>query len=221
MKKTVRVVSLCLLICMLFTVVSCSSGEKKAFATSKEAYDKLTSAYQAVDTYASDIYNAWYGGIYDDDELSFSYMSRKTSLTVPELQEGLVYLILGDEYESTDEAKKDSYRNESMFDAMLSFYTQEFAFCTDLVNAAYEVSGKQGEIQTQLDESKTLLKSLSTDYSDYEHYPNLKNLYTTVNAFFEYCCDPTGSFEQSKTTINDYRNQARGYMNDLEFIFGE
>ena len=104
---------------------------------------------------------------------------------------------------------------------MLSLYTQDFAFCTDLVNAAYKISGKQEGIQTQLDESKNLLKSLSTDYADYEHYPNLKNLYTTVNAFFEYCCEPTGSFDQSKTTINDYRNEARDFINDLEFIFGE
>ena len=104
---------------------------------------------------------------------------------------------------------------------MLSLYTQDFAFCTDLVNAAYKVSGKQDDIQTQLDESKNLLKSLSTDYADYEHYPNPKNLYTTVNAFFEYCCEPTGSFDQSKTTINDYRNEARDFINDLEFIFGE
>lgn len=227
MKKIHVIALMTALFCLMGSLVSCDklsipgqeSPEEKAYSVSKEAYDKLTEAYAAIDTYGSDIYNAWMSGIYDDDELSLSHLASKTSLSVPELQDGLAYMILGDEYETATEEKKDEYRNESTFSTVLLIYEQDFAACTDLVNAAYKASGKEDEIKSILNDSKALLKSLSTDYADYEHYPNLKNLYTSVNAFFEYCSSPEGSFEQSKTTINDYRNEARKYINDLEFIF--
>ena len=63
------------------------------------------------------------------------------------------------------------------------------------------------------------MKDMSLQYSDYEHYPNLKGYYTTTNAFFEFCQNPTGSFEQVKDTINKYRNDARSYRNELAYIF--
>lgn len=55
--------------------------------------------------------------------------------------------------------------------------------------------------------------------SNYEHYSNLKGYYTTTNAFFEFCQNPTGSFAQVKDTINNYKNDARDYRNDLAYIF--
>ena len=58
---------------------------------------------------------------------------------------------------------------------------------------------------------------LSEKYSDYEHYPALKGYYTTTNAFFDFCQSPSGSFEQVKTTINEYRNDARNYDKDLNY----
>ena len=63
------------------------------------------------------------------------------------------------------------------------------------------------------------MKTLSEKYSDYEHYPALKGYYTTTDAFFDFCQNPSGSFEQVKTTINDYRNDCRSYNKDLNYIF--
>ena len=70
-----------------------------------------------------------------------------------------------------------------------------------------------------MEEAKAEMKEMSEKYSDYEHYPNLKGYYTTTNAFFAFCQNPTGSFEQVKTTINDYRNDARSYKSDLDYMF--
>lgn len=63
------------------------------------------------------------------------------------------------------------------------------------------------------------MKKMSEKYSDYEHYPSLKKYYTETKSYFDFCKAPTGSFEQVKTTINDYRNDIREYVSDLDYIF--
>ena len=37
-----------------------------------------------------------------------------------------------------------------------------------------------------LDNIYTNMKELSEEYSDYEHYPNLKGYYTTTSSFFDF-----------------------------------
>ena len=90
-----------------------------------------------------------------------------------------------------------------------------------VVSNAYKVNGKVDEAKNALDEAKAQMKELSEKYSDYEHYPNLKGYYTTTSSFFDFCQNPTGSFEQVKDTINDYKNEARDYISDLDYIFEE
>lgn len=46
-----------------------------------------------------------------------------------------------------------------------------------------------------------------------------RRYYTSTSSFFEFCQNPTGSFEQVVNTINDYKNEARDYKNDLDYIF--
>lgn len=73
--------------------------------------------------------------------------------------------------------------------------------CMRLGGSAFKVE----KAQTALDAAKAQMKELSQEYSDYEHYPNLKGYYTTTSAFFDFCNNPFGSFEQLKDTINhDY-----------------
>ena len=63
------------------------------------------------------------------------------------------------------------------------------------------------------------MKKLSDDYSDYEYYPNLKEYFTNTTAFFGFCLEPEGSFEQVVETFNNYRNDARDYYYDLNYVF--
>ena len=86
---------------------------------------------------------------------------------------------------------------------------------------AYIENGKVDEVNALLENAKLQMKELSEKYSDYEYYPSLKEYYTTTRSFFDFCQDPTGSFEQIKGTINDYKNDARDYSNDLKYIFEE
>ena len=65
------------------------------------------------------------------------------------------------------------------------------------------------------------MKGLSDNYSDYEHYPALKGYFTTTMAFYDFCRNPEGSFEQVVETFNNYRNNARESFFDLNYVFND
>jgi len=146
------------------------------------------------------------------------------NLSEQEIKEGIAYLVAAEiEGKEWDELSEDEKSAEI---SLANFYLQLmeddlFSFCVQSVAGAYIVNGKVEEASTALEEAKTQMKELSDKYSDYEHYPNLKEYYTTTRAFLEFCNDPNGSFEQLKDTINDYRNDARECISDLDYVFEE
>lgn len=212
-----KIVALLLMLLMLIsTFTACKESKeseapktKTVFDTALEAYNEISSAYEIVENYGSDIYNAWMSGIYDDDEMSIKFLSNETTLSESDLRAAFKSL-WGDYSESTV-----FYLYESSDDY------QMFSLCTSLVSEAYKLNGKADIVKEHLNKAKEIMKEMSNNYSDYEHYSNLKGFYTKTNAFFDYCENPSGSFEQCKTTINDYRNQIRDFKNDLDYIFEE
>lgn len=218
-----RIVSLVLVLAMCISLCACG-GNKKAFEASKAAYESITVAYEITDQYGSDIYEAWRLGIYDDEEIlddGVAHLATELNLTEDEIIDGVAYTvaqIMGSDWESISDEEKDEYR--AMSDYAFSIFEDDlFSFCVMAVSNAYIVNGEAEKAQTALEEAKAQMKELSEKYSDYEHYPNLKGYYTTTSSFFDFCQDPEGSFEQVKTTINDYRNEARDYISDLDYIF--
>ena len=224
-----KIVSLILVFAMSAGLCACGGEEKSAFNTSKAAYDKVSAAYQITAEFGSDIYEAWRLGIYEDDEVLSSgakYLATELSLSETEIKEGIAYVlaveVYGKEWDSLSDSEKKEYMNMAAKSSVFrAFEDNLFSFCVMIVSGAYVVNGKAAEVQTSLDDAKSLMKDLSEKYSDYEHYPNLKGYYTTTKSFFEFCQNPTGSFEQVKTTINDYKNEARDYISDLDYIFEE
>lgn len=219
-----KYIALLLAAIMCFSLCACGgSSNKKAFTAAQAAYNNIDDAYQIIEQFGSDIYEAWRLGIYDDDEDDFSlkYLSKSLSLSETELKTGFAYAVDKDKWDNMDDKEKKEAIDSA--EAMFTIYTilgdNAFSACVEAVTCAYEVSGKTAEVQELLDEAKGQMKEMSDKYSDYEHYPSLKGYYTAANAFFNFCKNPTGSFEQVKTTINDYRNEARGYISDLDYIF--
>ena len=220
MKKVIAIV-LALVICV--TLTGCG-GNKKAFNESKVAYEYIDVAYEITEEFGDMLYEAWRLGIYNKNEIiinGIEYLAEELSLSKEDVENGLGYAyadIMGDDWLTmTDEEKsRIKYIENSLF----SIYKNDlFSFCVMIIRGVYIVNGKTEEAQRALDNAKAQMKELSEDYSDYEHYPNLKGYYTTTSSFFDFCQNPTGSFEQIKTTINDYKNEARDYINDLDYIF--
>lgn len=221
-----RLFLFCLIVSVCISLTACG-GTKKAFETSKSAYDSVDIAYEITEEFGSDLYEAWRMGIYDDDEIledGVHYLATELSLTEDEIKDGVAYTlnqIMGEsEWGELEDSAKQSYRNQA--DLYFTIFEDDlFSYCVMIVTGAYQANGKIAEAQAALDDAKERMKELSDEYSDYEHYPNLKGYYTTTSSFFDFCQNPTGSFEQVKNTINDYKNEARDYISDLDYIFEE
>ncbi len=219
-----KLVALLLAMSMSIFLCACGSGNKKAFEASKSAYDNIDIAYEITEQFGSDIYEAWRLGIYDDEELlkdGVAYLAKELSLSEDELKEGVGYVIsemAGEDWsEVSDEDKATITENTNIIFGIME--DDLFSFCVNVVTGAYIANGKVEEAQNALNDAKAQMKELSEKYSDYEYYPNLKGYYTTTSSFFDFCQNPTGSFEQVKDTINDYKNEARDYISDLDYIF--
>lgn len=221
-----KITAILLIGAMSVSLCSCGGGNKKAFNASKTAYEKVDIAYEITEQFGSDLYEAWRLGIYDDEEVlenGVKHLASELSLSEEEIKEGVGYVMAemtGEDWsEMSEEDKKAITENTDIIFSMME--DDLFSFCVMVVTGAYSVNGKVDEAQTALDEAKAQMKELSEKYSDYEHYPNLKGYYTTTSSFFDFCQNPTGSFEQVKETINDYKNEARNYISDLDYIFEE
>ena len=214
-----KIMSLLFAVIMCFSAMACSgksTNKETAFDVAKEAYDKVDVAYEITEKFGSDIYEAWRLGIYDDDELTTNgvgHLASELSLSESEIMAGIA-LLLADDKENPEEFTK----SEANY-CFKYFEDNLFSFCVEVVSSTYEANGKVDEAQSALESAKNLMKKMSEKYSDYEHYPKLKEYYTATKSFFAFCQEPTGSFEQVKTTINDYRNEARNCVSDLDYIF--
>lgn len=219
-----RIIALLLALVMCISLTACG-GDKKAFEASKVAYDNIDIAYEITEQYGSDLYEAWRLGISDSEEImedGAEHLATELSLSADEIRVGAAYamatMTLGIDWDDIPEdTKEESIQSADGYFKLMK--KELFTFCVMTVEGAYIVSGKVDEAQTALDAAKAQMKELSQEYSDYEHYPNLKGYYTTTSSFFDFCNNPSGSFEQLKDTINDYRNEARDYISDLDYIF--
>lgn len=201
-----RAITICLSYALLLTLCACGNSNKKAFEAANEAFGNIDKAYNMVEDFGSDVYEAWRLAIYEDDDISVKFLAGKLALSENEINAAI------------DEVCGIN----GVGDMFFTLYNDNlFSACVIMVSKAYELNGRVDEIDGYLLEAKGQMKEMSEKYSDYEHYANLKGYYTTTNAFFEFCQNPTGSFNQVVDTINNYKNDARDFRNDLAYIFEE
>lgn len=150
-----------------------------------------------------------------------SYLAKELNLSQEEVEAGAAYSLaeaFGASWDECTDEEKNSYKvmADSYFRGMED---NLFSWCVEVVSNTYIVNGKAAEAKDHLEAAKSQMKELSENYSDYEHYPALKGYYTTTSSFFDFCQNPTGSFEQLKTTVEDYKTTARDFNADLDYIF--
>ena len=205
-----KFICLLLVIVMTFSFSACTGGNttsQVAFTSAQTTYGNLMSAYEKIDAIGSDIYEAWRIGVYETP--SISKLDEKLNLSYEELNAAAEVLGAG----------MIAYHNvgDSVF--YLFGDVSKFSICVELVEEAYKLKGTYEEIDNLLASAKSEMKAMSEQYSDYEHYDNLKKMYSIVDSYAEFCKDPTGSFDQLTETINDYRNDIRDLESDLGYIF--
>lgn len=213
MKKWIAII---LALAMVLSMAACGSEDstakrKEAFEASKVAFDKVNEAYVMVNEYSQDIYEAWRLGVnkksdYDDD-YEFSDFVDELHIEQVYVEQAVAKLLDKDTFAYGD------------WETLQWFYSNFFSACVSAVSEAYVCSGAVDEISELLIDAKTNMKQLSDEYSDYEHYPALKSYFTNTLAFFDFCQNPEGSFEQVIETFNTYRNNAREYFFELNYVF--
>lgn len=243
-----KIVVIFLAVVMCFSVTACGDGKKKAFEDSKEAYNKIAfevskeaynninTAYDIVEQFGTNLQEAWRIGIQETSEIrdkGVKYLASELSLTEDEIIKGTAYALLTLRGLETTPEKIDAWMDDAaefwVAHSWLEFKDDyfdlsdedRFAFCVYMLIGVYEANGGIEKINTALNDAEAKMKELSNEYSDYEHYPNLKDYFATVRSFLEFCQNPIGSYEQATTTINDYRNKARDCRSDLDYIFEE
>lgn len=220
MKKWIAII---LTLCLAVGMTACAKDNSQmAFRAGSVAFDDLNQAYEAIDTFGSDLYEAWFMDINEEEEITgetrYSYDYEKgyvyfcDQLSIEkQFIDAAVNEMAGDLYSTAGENYEFLMRSTSSI----------FSTCVNIVSTAYDVSGKNEMVADLLVDAKDQMKQMSAEYSDYEHYPNLKGYFTLCLAYFDFCKYPEGSFDQVVQTLNNYRNDAREYFFDLNYVFND
>lgn len=198
------------------------------FNCAQEAYQNIKSAWDTLDQWSTDLYNAWQGSIFEEKEMKdnvIPYFAENTHLTEAEVLEGFAvvgYTHLANEpdgvhWGALSEERKQGWR-DAVIESLDRSYPGHQEACL-MITYAYLLNGDCQIAKDALETAKGAMKTMTEQYSDYEHYPALKGFFNTANAMLDYCYSPSGSFVQYKDLLNDYRKEARNYISDLNYIF--
>lgn len=208
-----KFLALLLVLCLSLAMVACESSTPQAdpkeeeFKAAQDAYNCLVDVHETCVSVMDSVYGAWYFSIYEYDDYygitGFEEFCSKTSIPSDEFAK-IIREWLG----------SDSYSKSTLYS-----FLKDFSDSVSLVTLFYEKNETFSETQALLDEARASLKSVTAQYADYTGYETLKKYYSELSSYFEFCQNPTGSFEQLKTTIETYERNLRTYKSDLSFVF--
>jgi hypothetical protein len=196
----------------------------------KEVYENIKSAWTIADQMGTGIYNVWHGWVYEKEEMSsggLQFFADKASISLDDIVEGFSarnyvneqFAKTGVNWNDISEADKEFYRDATVKAFEQARKARQYAGMSDVLWGtvySFMLNGYVDGAQTLLESAKQELKELPADY---EYYSALKDFYTTTSALVDFCASPSGSLDQYKVLLNDYRKEARDYMNDLNFVF--
>ena len=205
-------------------------AEEAKKANAKEAYENIKTAWQIADHIGTGIYNVWHSWVWEKEEMSsggLQFFADEASLSLEEIVEGFSarnyvnerFAKTGVNWNDISEADKEFYRDATVEAFEKASKSRQYAGMSDVLWGtvySFMLNGDIYEAQTLLESAKQGLKELPADY---EYYSALKEFYTTTSALVDYCGSPSGSLDQYKVLLNDYRKEARDYMNGLDFVF--
>ena len=200
MKKLVSIV-LCLF--MLLNLVGCSGSTNEApYTCGKAVYKQLNLAADICIDMMDSIYAAWYFAIHEADDYSFNAVRGLASKT------GF-----------TEDALESAYEDMGGSASRLSDRLEDFNVAVAVIKQVYVNNGTVKRLDDALTSAKNELRTMTNEYSDYSEYPDLKSFYSEVSSYAEFAKNPSGSFSQLKTTIDNYETNIRTYKATLAFVF--
>ena len=194
------------------------------FELSKNAYENIKTAYELVSNFASDYYEVRFLSVWKSDKVKEEGVSFLAAdlhyISEDELREG-IRLEVEKQYEKGVEWLTEKHLTDMDYLLSTLSYESSLSVCLYATRNAYELSGRTAEIEDTLNSAKEQMKELSERYSDYTHYPNLKDFFSATSSYYETCFLSGNSLEQYKQLFTDYEKAGKEYIADLDFIFGE
>ncbi len=207
--KLNKLITIILLASTLLTVTSCNTGSANNSPESnnstvesvdkgndelKKAYGLLVSASDKLKSMAKVIQNAWYYGIYGNNHKhTYSGLAQQTGLSSSDIVEVC--------------------KNYGIFESNLD----EFSYDILIVKEVMNKKGYYEDVSSLINEAKTSIQNVTKDL---DNYKDMKNFYSTCNAYLEWVSNPSGNFNQAQDTINNYEKEIKDYKNDMEFDYG-
>ena len=172
--------------------------EEQAFEDAKIVYGKLNDAADRCINGMTDIYGAWYFGIYKADEKQsiakcFTNMAKETPHFSYEELLSLAF----------------SGAISGSFD---------WQFCVNVIILGYTTNGEYEGIDTELKEASDILNTMTSIYDDSTYYPKLKDYYNAVKTYFDFFKSPSGSFSQLTDSINSYEKTIKASKQEAGFL---
>ncbi len=220
--KKITAFILCIL--MVLGTVGCTISQQASngqqakneaqYTCGKAAYDQLNIAADICIDVMDSVYNAWYFAIYTAGDYTGSDEAYESGLDAFAAKVGIPKELLEEAY--MEYAGLPTLAGAQL---LLPYSLTDFKNTVSIVEYAYKRSGAFELLNTALSAAKAELKTMMELYSDYSEYPTLKAFYAEVNSYAEFAQNPSGSFQQLKTTIDNYETAIRTYKSELSFMF--
>lgn len=220
--------------------------KEEGMAKAEALYNLLVEVYSITDEFAADIQTVWGASATSAAKIKqdpIGFLSREAGLDADLLMDasfatvnsvlgkGGAGSIQGDRSSDTrfmdfmaksEEERaelREAFRKELGFDWLYSKMTPLGDFCVIVIQNYHYLNGDVAYIQEKMELVKAEIKELGKEYEDLECTELLKQLYTSVSAYFDFCLCPNGNYLQAIDTIKDYHNTVKQYISELEFAF--
>ena len=235
-----KLISLLLIPVLILGFAGCNSKTKKV----DDAFKKISTAETSIIKYSEDIIGAWDLGINKensikgytlvdkgysyktyDDKYEYKYkdgiknFAENFSFSESEICEGIAHAFYGDKYET----KVSSFDPDSVaeaYEGLFKSYGNAFSACVAIINSTYKITGKTASIEMLLEGAREILIKMSKNDSDSPYYEDLKQYFVNTMAFYDFCNEPTGTYDVAKVKISNFKTNGTTYYYNLYCFFG-
>lgn len=219
-----RFIALVLASVLALSLCACDSKEKKMEDKNRGTFYQIHEAFEKTDEIGKQIVSVWElsnnkWSSLDSYSNGFDFFAENVPFTRDELLNALAHC----RYNTGGEGSLDYHLNavknncDLYFSKLLDDYKSYGLIL--LVIEVYKQNGQLGEIESLLSSAKGNIKSLSEDRADNEHYEMLKKYFTATNAYYNFCCAPSGTLQDAYIDIQQYNETAEECYNSMYYFF--
>lgn len=201
-----KFLTLFLSICLTFPLFTgCAmKKEKKAIALAESIYNELISANEYCETIEKAVYGAWYFAVYEADNYNYErilvYYTERTG--VP----GDVFI--------------EAAESHGVDVLTLLFSLSDINITVPCTITALKINNTIPNLNKNLKTAKEDLEKMEEKFSKFEHFSDLKSLYTKIKTYSQKLINPDNglTLNQLEDIIDTYKKDIKELISDLDFL---